>query len=106
MGDDSEEEVVCSDPQDTPNDAVPERDPMEVTKCMYHKRIEGKHEGTDSNGHSGCPWSRASSQYRKTQDEEASQKKAAKVQLNKYGDHTNEPRDHDKDWNLGVWRVS
>lgn len=97
VSDDGNPKVSRSEPDSSPDEPVPQGNPMEMAKRILHEWIEGKRERAGDQRKRRETSARICSTPGRFEFGKPPQEKAAKIYLYEQGDAADEPRHHEQD---------
>lgn len=104
MRNDGDVKISCANPNHSPSQSVPDGDPVEVMESIHHERIECKYQYVGDKGKRRVTSGQFGSPSLRFKCSQPSEEKSAKIQLNKEGDATDEPGDHDQEGKSAMQR--
>ena len=89
--------VSCSQPDGSPDESIPQRNPVEIAKRILHEGIEGKRECAGNQRKGRKVSARMCSTPGRFEFSKPAQDESAKVELYEQRDAADEPRHHEQD---------
>ncbi len=103
MGDDCDVQIPSLQPNQSPDQPVPQGDPVEVLKSIEQKRVKRKYHGASDEGQRREASDATRVPQARLEFSEPSQEKAAEIQFHDDRNTADEPRDHEQERNLAMW---